>query len=428
MNNNIEKIEKSQVKITIMLNAEEWQEMNVLAYNKTKNKYPVQGFRKGKAPMKVLQNAYGEGVFYEEAINEAFVKYYYDILEANEEIFPVGQPDLDVESISKDGITLVAIVPVKPEVELGQYKGIKFDKIEYNVKEADVKKELEKKREDAGRMVDVEGRAARLGDTANIDFEGSVDGVKFDGGAAQGYDLVLGSNSFIPGFEDGVVGMNIGEEKDIPVTFPENYGEKTLAGKASVFKVKLNSLQVKELPELDDEFAKDVSEFDTLKELKKDIKAKLTEENKRKAEYEQEDKMLETIVESSKMELPDALIENQINNMVQDFNYRLMYQGMNVETYLNYTGTTMEAFRNNFRDEAIKSCKAQLVIDKIITVENIKAEDADIDEEIKPMAENAKKELSEYKAGLNPEQLDYIARNIVIKKLFDLLKKENTIE
>lgn len=428
MNSNIEKIEKSQVKITITLNAEEWHEMNVAAYNKTKNKYPVQGFRKGKAPMKVLQNTYGEGVFYEEAINEAFVKYYYDILEKNEDIFPVGQPDLDVENISVDGITLVAKVPIKPEVELGQYKGIKFEKIEYNVKDADVKKALEKKREDAGRMVDVEGRAAENGDTANIDFEGSVDGVKFDGGTAQGYDLVLGSKSFIPGFEEGVVGMNVGEEKDIPVTFPEDYGEKTLAGKAAVFKVKLNSLQVKELPELDDEFAKDVSEFDTLKELKKDIKAKLTEENERRATYEMEDKMLETIVESSKMELPDALIESQIDHMMQDFNYRLMYQGMNIDTYLHYTGTKMEDFRNSFRDEAIKSCKAQLVIDKLINVENIKAEDSDIDEEIKPMAENAKKSLEEYKKGLNPEQLDYISRNVIIKKLFDLLRKENTIE
>lgn len=428
MKSNIEKIEKSQVKITITLDAAEWQEMNVSAYNKTKNKYPVQGFRKGKAPMKVIQRTYGEGVFYEEAINDAFVKYYYDILDKNEEIFPVGNPDLDVESISADGITLIATVPVKPEVELGQYKGIKFEKIEYNVKDADVETELRKKRDDAGRMADVEGRAAKDGDTANIDFEGSVDGVKFDGGTATGYDLVLGSKSFISGFEEGVVGMNIGEEKDIDVTFPENYGEKTLAGKPAVFKVKLNSLQVKELPELDDEFAKDVSEFDTLDELKKDIEAKLTEKNKQRAEYETEDKILETVVENSKTEIPDALIESQIDHMVSDFNYRLMYQGMNVENYLKYTGTKMEDFRNSFRDEATKSCKAQLVIDKLLTVENIKAEDADIDEEIKPMAENAKKEVEEYKKSMNPEQLEYVSRNVVIKKLFDFLKKENTIE
>lgn len=427
MKNKIEALEKSQIKITITLDKAEWDEMNLQAYNKTKGKYAIQGFRKGKVPMKVLQNAYGEGVLYEEAINEAFVKYYYDILEDNKDIYPVGQPELDVEKVDANGLTLIAIVPVKPEVELGAYKGIKVDKIEYNVKDEDVDAEIEKMRNDAGRMIDVDDREAKEGDTANIDFSGSIDGKVFDGGTAKGYDLVLGSHSFIPGFEEGVIGMKLNEEKDIPVTFPEEYGEKSLAGKAAVFAVKLNSIKVKELPNVDDEFVKDVSEFDTLDELKSDIRAKLTKKNEEKANYETEDKILEKIVETSKMEIPDAMIESQIDGMVQDFEYRLMYQGMNLDTYLKYLNVSKEDFRKNFKEDAEKSCKAQLVIDKIIKVEDIKVTDDEVNAEIKELSEKANKSLEEYAKTIDAEQKEYISRNIVIKKLFDMLKKENTI-
>ena len=427
MKHTIEAIEKSQVKITVSLEKNEWQEMNVLAYNKNKGKYSLQGFRKGKVPMSVLKNAYGEGVFYEEAVNLALTKYYFEVLDQNQDIFPVAQPDVDITEIDENGLTFVAIVPVKPEVVLGEYKGIKFEKTEYNVKDEDVDEVIKRMQDNAGRMVDVDDRDAQDGDYANIDFEGSVDGVVFDGGSAQGYDLVLGSHSFIPGFEEGVVGMKIGEEKVIPVVFPENYGEPTLAGKPADFKVKLNSLRVKELPELDDEFAKDVSEFDTLEELRNSEKEKLAKQNEERAEFELEDKIIAHITENATVELPDAMIEGQIDNMLQDFEYRLMYQGMNLDAYLKYQNITREDFRANFRADAEKNCKSQLVIDKIIKSEDIKPTEEEMEAEMKVAAERLKKDFEEYKKNVSEEQKDYLSRNIIIKKLFDFLKNSNEI-
>ncbi len=426
MNSKIEKLELSQVKITLELNKDEWKEMIVQAYNKTKGKYAVQGFRKGKAPMKVLTNAYGEGLFYEDALDLAFEKYYVSFLNEHEEIFTVGQPELDVENLSEEGVTIIATVAVKPEFELGQYKGIKFEKVEYNVKDEDIDAEIEKMREQAGTMVEVT-RVAENGDTANIDFEGFVDGVAFNGGKGEGYDLVLGSKSFIPGFEDGVVGMAVGEEKDVDVSFPAEYGEPTLAGKPAVFKVKVNSLKVKELPEVDDEFVKDVSEFDTVDALKADITVKLVKANAEKADYEMENKIVETICENTEILIPEAMISSHIDSMVRDFEMRLMYQGMKLDDYLGYIGKNREDFRADFKDEANKQVKAQLVIDKILEAEKIEATTEEVDAKIAEIAEKSSKTVEEYKKTMQPQQISYFSRQIIVEKLFNFLKEANTI-
>lgn len=427
MNSKIEKQERSQVKITIELTQEEWAEMNLQAYNKTKGKYAIQGFRKGKVPMKVLTNAYGEGVFYDEALDLALNKFYGETLDAHTEIYPVGQPEVEVEKISAEGVTFALTVPVKPEFEIGQYKGIKFEKIEYTVKDEEVDAGVDKMRNDAARMVDIEGRSAIDGDTANINFEGFVDGVAFDGGKGESYDLVLGSNSFIPGFEDGVLGMNVNDEKTIAVKFPEEYGEASLAGKDAEFKVKLNSLKAKELPVVDDEFVKDVSEFDTVEQLRADIKAKLDKQNQDRASYELENQIIDKIAETTEIEIPQTMVDAQVENMVKDFEYRLMYQGLKLDMYLQYINKTMDEFKADFNDEAQKSVKAQLIIDKILECENIKAEEADINAKIEEISEKSGKTVEEYKQNMQAQQLEYISKNVVIDKLFSFLKKANEI-
>ena len=427
MNNKIEKLENSQVKITIELNKEEWAALNLEAYNKTRGQFSLQGFRKGKVPKKVLENNYGVGVFYDEAINMAFNKYYYEVLESNTEVYPVGQPELDIENVDENGLIFFAIVPVKPEFELGQYTGIKFDRIEYTVKDEDIDASVEKMRNDAGRMVEVADRAAIDGDTANIDFEGFVDGVAFAGGKGESYDLVLGSNSFIPGFEAGVVGMNLAEEKSVMVKFPEEYGEASLAGKDAEFKVTLNKLTGKELPELDNEFVKDVSEFNTLEELRADIKAKLDAQNTEKANYELENSMVDKICEATTIEIPQVMVDSHVESMVKDFEYRLMYQGMKLEQYLGYIGQSVEEFKLGFAEEAKKQVKAQLVIDKIITIEKFSADDSEIDAKIIEAAAKQKQEVEEFRKNVKPEQLSYIARNVIIEKLFAFLKTSNEI-
>ncbi len=427
MNNKIEKLENSQIKITIELNKEEWAALNLEAYNKTRGQYAAQGFRKGKVPKKVLENNYGVGVFFDEAINLAFNKYYYEIIEANTEIYPVGQPELDIENIDENGLIFFAIVPVKPEFELGQYTGIKFEKIEYTVKGEDVDSAIEKMRNEAGRMVEVTDRATIDGDTANINFEGFVDGVAFAGGKGEGYDLVLGSHSFIPGFEEGVVGMKIAEEKSVMVKFPEEYGEASLAGKDAEFKVTLNKISGKELPAVDDEFVKDISEFNTVKELRDDITSKIEAQNKEKASNEMENSMVDKICEGTTVEIPQAMVNSQVDSMVQDFEYRLMYQGMKLDQYLGYIGQSVEEFKIGFGEEAKKQVKSQLVIDKIITAENIVAEDAEIEAKVVEAAAKQKQEVEEFKKNMKPQQLSYIARNVIIEKLFTFLRTSNTI-
>lgn len=422
-----EKAEKSTVKITIELDAAEWKSAISEAYEKSKGKYSMPGFRKGKVPKKVLENAYGEGIFYEDAINLAFPKYYEEVLAKETSIVDVARPDVDIKDLSENGITMVATVAVKPEVQLGDYKGIKFDKIEYNVTDEDVAAEIERLRERNSRMIDVTDRAVVNGDSVIIDYSGSVDGVKFEGGTAEKQTLVIGSNTFIPGFEEQIIGMNIGEEKDINVKFPEEYHSEELKGKDAVFAIKLHEIKVKELPEVTDEFIKDATGAESVEVYKTETRERLTKNNNDRAESEIENEIVKKISENATVEIPDAMIESQIDRMVQEMAYRMSYQGLKLEDYLTYAGQTMEQFREGYKAQAEDIVKSQLVIDKIITVENIVAEDAEIEERIANMAKAQGKEVPDFKKNFGARQFDYIKNEIIIKKLFAFLKKENII-
>ena len=423
-----EKAEKSTVKITIDLTAKEWQAAIEEAYQKTKGRYSMPGFRKGKVPKKVLESAYGEGVFYEEAINQAFPKYYSEVLDKEPSIYAVAAPDLDIKKISEKGISMIAIVPVKPEVVFGAYKGIKFKKNEYNVKDEDVAEELSRLQERNARMVEVTDRAVADGDTVLIDYSGSVDGVKFDGGTAEKQTLVIGSKTFIPGFEEQLVGMNIGEERDINVKFPEEYHAENLKGKDAVFAIKLHEIKAKELPELNDEFVKEAVGAESVEAYKAETLARLEKQNADRAERELEDEIVKKITETSDVEIPDALIENQIDRMVQEMEYRLSYQGLKLADYLKYMDKTMEDFRKGYTEQATELVKSQLVIEGIIEREEIVATDEDVEARVEEMAKAQNKPAPDVKKNMQARQLDYIKNEIVIKKFFDFLKANNEIE
>lgn len=423
-----EKTEKSTVKITINLEEKEWNEAIDAAYERVKGKYSMPGFRKGKVPKKVLESAYGAGVFYEEAINIAFPKYYEEVLDKEPSIEAVARPDIDIKDISEKGISMIAEVAVKPEVKLGEYKGITFKKVEYNVKEADVKEELKRLQERNSRTVDVTDRAVESGDTVTIDYSGSVDGVKFEGGTAEKQPLTIGSNTFIPGFEDQIIGMKIGEERDITVKFPEDYHAENLKGKDSVFHIVLHEIKAKELPELTDEFIKDAVGAESLDAYKKEIKERLKKQNKDRAEREIEDEIVKKVTANAEVVIPEALIDNQIDQMVNEMSYRLSYQGLKLEDYLKYVGKTMEEYRKGYYDQAKDLVKSQLVIGKIIEEEKIDATEEDVTAKIEEMAKAQGKKAPDLKKDMAARQLDYIKNEIIVKKLFDFLKSANEIK
>lgn len=422
-----EKAEKSTVKITIDLTAKEWDEAIDKAYEKSKSRYSLPGFRKGKVPKHLLIGTYGKGIFYEDAINYAFPKYYGEVLDKEPSIDVVAQPEIDVKKISDKGISLVATVAVKPEVKLGDYKGITFEKVEYNVKDEDVENELNRLRERNSRTVEVTGKAVEEGEIAVIDFVGSVDGKEFDGGKAENYELTLGSHSFVPGFEEQIVGMNVGDKKDINVKFPDDYVDQ-LKGKDAVFAITLNAIKKKELPEANDEFIKEATGIETLDAYKKDVADRIAKQNSDRAERELEDKMIKEISEKSEVEIPDALIESQIDRMVQEMQYRLSYQGLKLEDYLKYMNQTMEDYRKGYQEQAKEIVKSQLVIGQIIENEKLEATDEDVEKRIEEMAKSQNKPAPDVKKNLQAGQLDYFKNEIVINKLFDLLKKENVVK
>jgi len=423
-----EKGKKSTVKITIDLTAKEWQASIDAAYEKTKGRYSVPGFRKGKVPKKVLETAYGEGVFYEEAINQAFPKYYTEILEKETTIEPVAAPDIDIKKISEKGITMIAIVPVKPEVVIGEYKGINYKKNVYNVKDEDVEEDVKRLQERNSRMVEVEGRTVENGDSVLIDYSGSVDGVKFDGGTAEKQTLVIGSGMFIPGFEEQLIGMNVGDERDINVKFPEEYHAENLKGKDAVFAIKLHMIEKKELPEVTDEWIKEAIGAESVEAYKAETKARMEKSNADRAERELEDEIIKKISETSDVEIPDAMIENQIDRMVQEMEYRLSYQGLKLADYLKYMDKSMEDFRKGYTEQATDIVKSQLVIEAIIEREEIVATDEDVEARVEEMAKAQGKPAPDVKKNMQARQLDYIKNEIVIKKFFDFLKSANTIE
>ncbi len=413
----VEKIEKNVVSFEFSVTADEFETAIEKAYRKNVGKINIQGFRKGKAPRKIIEQYYGAEVFYEDAINIVLPDAYDKAVEENN-IYPVDQPEIDIKGeISKaDGITFTAKVTVKPEFELGQYKGVKAAKVTHRTLKKDIDAELDKLRERNSRMVPVEDRAVKKNDIVNIDFEGFSDGKAFDGGKGEGFDLTIGSGQFIPGFEDQLIGKEIGADTEVNVTFPEEYHAEELKGKDAMFKVKINSIKVKELPELDDEFAKDVSEFDTLEELKADIKEKLSNAGKEKAKHETEENVIKAVCDATEIDIPEAMINSQIDKMIRDFDMQMRYQGLNLEQYMKYTGITVDALKEQFKDDAAKNVKTSLVLEKVCEVEGIDAAASEIEKEYADMAEKNSMKVEDVKK--------YVQENDIKERI----KAEKTIK
>lgn len=423
----IEKTDKKdEVKLEFTIKAEKFDEAMKKVYLKSAKYFNIPGFRKGKAPMQIVEKYYGDEIFYEDTFNEVVPEEYEKELKENN-IEAVSRPDIDVKQIGKgQDLIFTAIVQTKPEVKLGKYKGIEIKKVEYNVSDGDIEHELGHMQEKNARLVTVEDREVQKDDITVIDFEGFVDGKPFEGGKAENHELTIGSNTFIPGFEDQMIGMKTEEEKDINVKFPEDYFSEELKGKDATFKVKLHEIKKKELPALDDEFAKDVSEFDTLKELKKSIQDKLEEENKKKAKYETEDAVVKAVCDNVKLDIPSGMIETEIDNMTKEIEQRLMYQGMKLEQYLQMLGKTMEDFRKEYEEQATTSVKNRLVLEAIIKEEKIKPDNEKVEAKVKEMAELYGKKEEELKE--NEGFMKYIEESMKNEKVVEFLVENAKIK
>ena len=421
------KKEGNKVTLKITVDNNKFEEAVNKAYNKTKGKYNIPGFRKGKAPKVVIETQYGKGVFYNDAIDMLFPEVYPEaIKELN--IDPIDRPDLDIEEISKDnGLVMVVNVEVKPEFELGAYKGIEISKVDNTVSEEDVEARLNEMVNRNARLTSVEDKALENGDTAVIDFEVFENGVSFEGGKGENYNLVIGSNTFIPGFEDQLVGKKAGEEVEVNVTFPETYHAENLAGKPVVFNVKVNDVKVKEVPALDDEFAKDTTEFETLAELRADVKAKLEEQAKNAADAEMRNALVEKVSANTEVEVPEAMVQHQIDNMLMELNYQLQYQGLNLEQLLQMTGRGLDELREERRADAERLVKSSLVLEAIAEKENVEANDADVDAELEKMAAMYNMEVEKIKSSLRETDIEDIKGQIKIRKTLDLLVENATI-
>lgn len=435
---NTEKQEHSVVALTIEITKAEFEAAKDKAFKKTGKNITVPGFRKGKAPRKMIEKLYGEGVFFEEAFNII----YPDAMEMAVEksgIKPVGRADVDLgDPAEEGGLTIIAKVPVEPEVELGEYKGIEVEKETVKVLQADVKAELNRMAQRNARTETVE-RKAKKNDTVDIDFEGFVDGVPFEGGKAEHHELTLGSGAFIPGFEDQLIGCKAGDEKDVVVTFPEEYHAKELAGKEATFKCKVHKVEETILPEIDDEFAKDVSDTcETLDDLKKEITERLKAERQEAADNAFEEKVLDAVLDGMKADIPAAMIDSQVDTIVQDFGYRLQMQGMGLEQYLKMTGTEMGAFRAMFQSQAERQVKTRLALQKVVELEGITVSDKELEEEYAKMAEQYKMEVEKVKAIVSKEALEgdlkisnaleFIKKNAKVKKAAKKKAAEETTE
>ena len=411
----VEKTDKTnEVKLTFTIEAEKFEDGMKKVYTKTAKYFSIPGFRKGKAPMSLIERTYGPSIFYEDTFNEIVPDIYEKELKENN-IEAVSRPEIEITQMEKGkDLIFTAVVQTRPDVKLGKYKGVELEKPDTSVMAADVKKELERMAEKNARLVNVENRAVKNKDITVIDFEGFVDGVAFEGGKAENHELEIGSNTFIPGFEDQLIGMKIDEEKDINVKFPEEYFSKELAGKDATFKVKLHEIKVKELPTIDDEFAKDVSEFDTLKDLKASIKERLVEDKKKQSKYQLEDYAVKSVCDDTNIDIPSGMIETEIDNIMKEIDGRLAYQGLNLEKYLKMINKSEEDMRKEYEAQASESVKTRLVLEAIVKEEKIEATEKDLEEKIKEMANNYGKKEEEL---MNNENLkNYLKNNITTEK------------
>ena len=424
MSYTVENLEKSMAKITITVDADAFEEAMVKSYNKNKKNISIQGFRKGKAPRKMVEKLYGPEVFYEDAANFAIPDAYEEAAKES----GLSRPEIDVVEIEKGkDFVFTATVAVKPEVTLGDYKGIEVEKKTVKVMAADVNAEIDKVREQNSRMITVENRGIKKDDTAVIDFEGFVDGEPFQGGKGEDYSLVIGSHSFIDTFEDQLVGKKAGEEVDVNVTFPEEYHEASLKGKPALFKVTVKEIKKKELPKLDDEFASEVSEFETLKEYKASVKKNLTERRKEEAKREKENAVVEKVVENITVELPEPMIDEQTQQMIQEFAGRLSSQGLSFEQYMQMTGMTPDALMGQMKPEAEKRIRTRLALEAIVDAEKIKATAKDIDKEIENMANMYQMEVDKIKEMIGDAEKEQIGKDLAVQKAVDFVVK-NAVE
>ena len=428
MSTTVEKIASNKVKLSFDIDSAKFDEAMGKAYLKVRNQVTIPGFRKGKAPRKMIENMYGEGVFYDEAFELIFDEVYGPAVDENK-IEVVDRPEIEIQEIGAGkNLKFTCEVFVKPDVTLGEYKGVSVKKETTVVSDVEVDARVEEERNKQATEIQVEDRAVAEGDTVNLDYAGTVDGVAFAGGTAQDQTLKIGSGSFIPGFEEQMIGMNIGEEKDLEVTFPEKYHAEELAGKAAVFHVKVNSITETQLPALDDDFAKDISEFDTLEEYKADIRAKLEAQAAEKDNNNFTNAVIEKVLENATVEIPEAMIERQIDSMMRDFEYRLMGNGLKLDDFLKYTGSDMKAFRENYRGQAEKSVKAHLVLEAIEKAEAIDATQEQIDKQLEAFAAQTGKTVEEFKASLSESDIEYFKADAIRDNCVKFLADNAKIE
>ena len=420
----VEKLEKNMAKLTIEVDTAQFEDAMKKAFNKNKNKFNIPGFRKGKAPRAMIEKMYGEGIFYEDAADEAINATCMQAMdESGLEI--VSRPEVAVEQIGKDKpFIYTALVAVRPEVILGEYKGIEVEKADASVTAEDVEAELKKVQEQNARLLNVEDRPVADGDKTVIDFEGFVDGKPFDGGKAEDYDLTIGSHSFIDTFEEQLIGRNIGEECEVNVTFPEEYHAPELAGKPATFKVTVKEIKVKELPALDDEFAGEVSEFETMDEYKKDIEAKILERKQKEAATENENRVVDKVAANASLEIPDKMVESQIDNVVQDTARRMQGQGLSMDMYMKYTGMTMDSMRDQMRPQALKRIQTRLVLEEVVKAENIQVPDERLDEEIAKMAAAYQMESDKLKEYMSDRDKEQMKEDLAVQEAVDFLVAE----
>lgn len=428
MNYTKELLEKDRVKFTVEVSTEEWQGAIQKAYEKNKNKFRVEGFRKGKVPRKVIENMYGAGVFFEDALDIILPETYGQVLEKESDLIPVAAPEVDIEDINESNLKYSATVQLRPTVKLGAYTGLDFTKKSVEVSDDEVEAEIKKDLENAGSWEPVGDRAVENGDKCVIDFSGSVDGVKFEGGTAKDYTLVLGSGSFIPGFEDQMVGMKAGETRIVKVKFPDDYHAENLAGKDAEFEVVLHSATVKNVPALDNETVKDISEFDTVEDYKKSVKDRLAAKKEEDAAFALDQDIIEKVTELAEVEVPQCMIDEEAEDMVKEFEYRVMYQGGDPEQFYKMTGQTREQVLENYKVGAAKNVKIRLVMQEIIKVANITVSDEEIEEDLRKSAEEANMEYEDFVKNVSDQHRSYLRSSRLSKKTFEFLRNSNNIK
>ena len=425
MSMQVEKLDNNMAKLTIEVSADDFEKACNDAYNKNKSKISIPGFRKGKVPRQIIEKTYGPGVFYEDAADICIRNTYGEELDANKEIEVVSRPEIEVTQCEKGkSFIYVASVALKPEVKLGKYKGVKIEKVSTEVTDADVDAEIEKERRANSRTIVVEDRPVKDGDITVINFEGFVDGVAFEGGKGENYPLTIGSGQFIPGFEEQLIGAKIGEDVEVNVTFPEDYQAEDLAGKAAVFKCKVNEIKETELPEADDEFASEVSDFDTIAEWKEDLMKSLTEKKVASAKEEKENKALEAAVENAEMVIPDAMAEFECEQMINDYAMRLSQQGLSIDQYLMFTGMDMDGLKAQMKPQAIKTIKSRLVLEAIVNEEKLEANDDEINAEIAKMAEMYGMEADKLKESIGDREKELMSKDVCLRKAVELVAAE----